>query len=87
MCAWCREIAHHIDDRVKVGPDKLKEVASFYNLDDKLSPVRVCEQADTTYVKTAWKKFRELLPVLTSHQLSYKTRVQLLSGKPHAPCQ
>ena len=27
----------------------------------------------TTRVKTAWKKFRELLPVLTSRHLSYKT--------------
>ena len=27
----------------------------------------------TTCVKTAWKKFRELLPVLTSCHLSYKT--------------
>ena len=32
-----------------------------------------CEIAVTTRVKTAWKKFRELLPVLTSHHLSYKT--------------
>ena len=30
--------------------------------------------AITTCVKTAWKKFRELLPVLTSRHLSYKTR-------------
>ena len=29
--------------------------------------------AVTTRVKTAWKKFRELLPVLTSRHLSYKT--------------
>ena len=33
-----------------------------------------CEMAVTTRVKTAWKKFRELLPVLTSRHLSYKTR-------------
>ena len=33
-----------------------------------------CEIAVTTRVKTAWKKFRELLPVLTSCHLSYKTR-------------
>ena len=32
-----------------------------------------CEIAVTTSVKTAWKKFRELLPVLTSRHLSYKT--------------
>ena len=29
--------------------------------------------AVTTRVKNAWKKFRELLPVLTSRHLSYKT--------------
>ena len=28
----------------------------------------------TTRVKTAWKKFKELLPVLSSRHLSYKTR-------------
>ena len=31
-----------------------------------------CETTVTTHVKTAWKKFRELLPVLTSRHLSYK---------------
>ena len=32
-----------------------------------------CKISVTTRVKTAWKKFRELLPVLTSRHLSYKT--------------
>ena len=32
-----------------------------------------CEITVTTRVKTAWKKFRELLPVLTSCHLSYLT--------------
>ena len=32
-----------------------------------------CEIMVTTRVKTAWKKFRELLPVLRSGHLSYKT--------------
>ena len=32
-----------------------------------------CETTVTTHVKTAWKKSRELLPVLTSRHLSYKT--------------
>ena len=31
-----------------------------------------CELAATTCVKTAWRKFRQLLPVLTSHHLPYK---------------
>ena len=39
-----------------------------------------CEMAVTTRVKTAWKKFRELLPVLTSRHLSYKTRGHVYSS-------
>ena len=39
-----------------------------------------CEIAVTTHVKTAWKKFRELLPVLTSHHLSFKTRGHVYSS-------
>ena len=34
----------------------------------------------TTRVKAAWKKFRELLPVLTSHQLPYKNRGHVYSS-------
>ena len=58
---------------VQVGPDKLEVVASFCNLGDMVYAGRGCEITVTTCVKTAWKKFRELLPVLTSHHLSYKT--------------
>ena len=39
-----------------------------------------CEITVTTRVKTAWKKFRELLPVLTSPYLSYKTCGQVYSS-------
>ena len=39
-----------------------------------------CEIAVTTRVKTAWKKLRELLPVLTSRHLSYKTRGHVYSS-------
>ena len=39
-----------------------------------------CETAVTTRVKTAWKKFMELLPVLTSLHLSYKTRGHVYSS-------
>ena len=47
-----------------------------------LSVASGCEFSTTTCMKTAWKKFKELLPVLSSHHLSLKTRghdcVQLL---------
>ena len=36
--------------------------------------------AVTTHVKTAWKKLKELLPVLTSCHLSYKTRGHVYSS-------
>ena len=67
--------ARPIDGRpqsdVQVGPDKLEVVASFCYLGDMLSAGGGCEITVTTCVKTAWKKFRELLPVLTSGHLSY----------------
>ena len=45
-----------------------------------LSAAGGCEFATTTRVKTAWKKFTELLPVLSSRHLSYKTRSHVYSS-------
>ena len=76
-CARCMGNARPIDGRpqneVQVGPDKLEVVASFCYLSDMLSAGGGCEKAVTTRVKIARKKLRELLPVLTSRHLSYKT--------------
>ena len=74
---------------VQVGPDKLEVVASFCYLGDMLSAVGGCELSTTTCVKTALKKFKELLPVLSSCHLSFKTRgrVYSLSVERNAPCQ
>ena len=83
-CALSIGNARPIDGRpqneVQVGPDKLEVVASFCYLGDMLSAGGGCEIAVTTCVKTAWKKFRELLPVLTSRHLSYKTRGHIYSS-------
>ena len=46
---------------------------SYCYLGDILSAGGGCEIVVTTRVKRAWKKFRELLQVLTSRHLSYKT--------------
>ena len=82
--ARCMGNAHPIDGRpqneVQVGPDKLEVVASFCYLGDMLSAGGGCEIAVTTRVKTAWKKIRELLPVLTSSHLSYKTHGHVYSS-------
>ena len=39
-----------------------------------------CELSTTACVKTAWKKFKELLPVLSSCHLSFKTRGHVYSS-------
>ena len=48
-------------------------VASFFYRGDMLSAAGSCELSTTTHVKTAWKRFRELLPSLSSCHLSFKT--------------
>ena len=52
------------------GPDKLEVVASFCYLGDMLSAAGGCEPSTTTRVKTAWKTFKELLPIPSSRHLS-----------------
>ena len=65
---------------VQVGPDKLEMVASFCYLGDTLSAAGSCELSTTTRVKTAWKKFKDLLPVLSSRHLGFKTRGHVYSS-------
>ena len=73
----CQGTANPLDGRpqkeVQVGPDKLEVVASFCYLGDMLSAAGGCELSTTTRVKTAWKNFKDLLPVLSSRHLSFKT--------------
>ena len=84
-CTRCQGSARSRDGRpqkeVQVGPDKLEVVASFCYLGDMLSAAGGCELSTTTRVKTAWKKFKDLLPVLSSRHLSFKT-----SGRVYSSC-
>ena len=80
----CQGTACPLDGRpkkeVQVGPDKLEVVASFCYLGDMLSAAGGCELSTTTCVKTAWKKFKDLLPILSSRHLSFKTRSHVYSS-------
>ena len=80
-CTRCQGTARPLDGRpqkeVQVGSDKLEVVASFCYM---LSAAGGCELSTTTHVKTAWKKFKDLLPVLSSHHLSFKTRGHVYSS-------
>ena len=92
-CTRCQGTARPLDGRpqkeVQVGPDKLEVVASFCYLGDILSAAGGCERSTTTRVKTAWKKFKDLLPVLSSRYLFQNTWpcIQLLCAECNAPCQ
>ena len=83
-CTRCQGTAYPLDGRpqreVQVGPDKLEAVASFCYLGDMLSAAGGYELSNTTRVKTAWKKFKELLPVLSSRHLSFKTHGRVYSS-------
>ena len=65
---------------VQVGSNKLEMVASFCYLGDMLSAAGGCELSTSTRVNTAWKKFKQLLPVLSSHYLSFKTHGRVYSS-------
>ena len=83
-CTRCKGTARPLDGRpqreVQVGPDELEVVASFCYLGDMLSAAGGCELSTTTHVKTAWKKFRELRPVLSSRHLSFGARGRVCSA-------
>ena len=88
-CTRCQGTACPLDGRpqkeVQVGPDKLEVVASFCYLGDILSAAGGYELSITTRVKTAWKKFKDLLPVLSSRHLSFKTRGHVYSSCVRSP--
>ena len=77
-CTRCQGTARPLDGRpqkeVQVGPGKLEVVASFCYLVHMFSAAGGCELSTTTSVKTTWEKFKDLLPVLSSNHLSFKTR-------------
>ena len=83
-CTLCQGTVCPLDGRpqreVQVGSDKLEVVASFCYLGDVLSAAGGCELSTTTRVKTTWKKFKELKPVLSSRHLSFKTRGRVYSS-------
>ena len=77
-CQRCLGNARPVDGRpeaeVMMGEERIDVVASFCYLGDMLSAGGGCELASITRIKTAWGKFNQLLPILTSRALSLPTR-------------
>ena len=58
----------------------LEVVPTFCYLGDMFGDNGGCSHAITTRVQCAWKKFRELLPILTKRGISLKSRGQVFSS-------
>ena len=83
-CTCCQGTARPLEGRpqreVQIGSDKLEVVASFCYMGDMLSAAGGCELLTTTCLKTTWKKFKELISVLSSRHLSFKMRCHMYSS-------
>ena len=67
-------------EKVQVDETELDNVDSFCYLGDMLSAGGGCMSAVTTRCKSAWGKFRQLLPLLTARSLPPKTKGRLFSS-------
>ena len=82
-CARCLGKARPIDGRlvkeVQVDDETVEAVPEFCYLGDMLSAGGGCELAAITRCKSAWGKFRQLLPLLTNRNLPLLTRGRVYS--------
>ena len=59
---------------ISIGDEKLEVVDAFCYLGDVTDQTGGCFDATTARVRSAWKNFRELLPVLTNKGISLRAR-------------
>ena len=83
-CSRCKGTARPIDGRphnewLLMQDKKLDVVDSFCYLGDTIGAGGGCDLSVITRIRSAWCKFLELLPILTSRALSYITRGQIYS--------
>ena len=80
-CARSLGTARPMDGRkiieIQMGNDKLEVVTDFCYLGDMISAGGGCELSSITRCKSAWSKFRQLLPLLTNPHLLFTTRGQI----------
>ena len=62
---------------VQVDDETVEAVPEFCYLEDMLSAGGGCELAAVTRCKSAWSKFRQLLPLLTNRNLPLLTRPEV----------
>ena len=77
-CSRCLGTARPIDGRpckhMNIGDDLLDVVDCFCYLGDTIDAGGGCNLSAITRARTAWGRFRQLLPILTNRCISYQTR-------------
>ena len=77
-CQRYQGLAPAIDKRdmlnVVVDNESIEVVDSFCYLGDMITSGGGCSEATVVHCRTAWKKFKELLPLLTSKSISLRNR-------------
>ena len=77
-CQRCQGLAPAIDKRdmlnVVVDNELIEVIDSFCYLGDMITSGGGCSEATVVRCRTAWKKFKELLPLLASKSISLRNR-------------
>ena len=84
VCSQCRSGAvadRNNEEKVMLAGSNLEVVDKFCYLGDMLDAGGGVESSTVTRVRSGWKKFRELLPLLTTKAISLKVK-----GELYAPC-
>ena len=78
ICDRCLGLARPIvgkpHNHVAIGTNELDTVDSFCYLGDNLCAGGGCELATITRTRSAWKKYREILPLLSARCVSWCIR-------------
>ena len=69
LCKTCTthvEPTNHMPKKINIGGDEFETVGSFCYLGDVLGQAGGCADAVTARIRSAWKAFHELLPIITN---------------------
>ena len=73
-------VANDDDKKVRLGNVEYEVVDKFCNLGHMLSACGGADASSISLIRSGWKKFRELFPLLTSPLFSHKTKRKLYSA-------
>ena len=73
-------VVDEVDEFVELDGVQYEVVDKFCYLGDMLSARGGAEASTITRIRSGWKKFRELLPLLTGRVFSHKTKGRLYSA-------